>query len=210
MSCSRVRKWLPLYAASDLPSGKARRLEKHLGECPSCRKEVEELRAALAGIRAVAGREILDWPEGEWNRFMARVRSEEPAPRSVPVFSAFPRKAWAAGFLIVLALGIAGLILRAILSSPASSLLSESIAATAAQPSRTLVKDEVPSGGYPQDLPFRIRRQQGAPGRTVLAAGPSQEKTKQDLMSMTLVSHETGLKVHWTLNRNFEWEEKKQ
>ena len=210
MNCSRACKWLPLYAGTDLPSGKARRLERHLEGCPSCRKEVEELRAALAGIRAVASRETLDWPEGEWKSLIARVRSEKPKLRPVPVFRSVPRKAWAAGFLLVLALGIAALILRAILSSPAPSLLSEIITATATGPSRALVKDDVPSGSYPHDVPFRIRKEQGALDRTVLAAGHSPEKATQDLMSMTLVSQETGLRIHWTFNKNFEWEEKKQ
>jgi hypothetical protein len=44
--------------------------------------------------------------------------------------------------------------------------------------------------------------------RTMLAAGPAPEKEAQIIMSMTLVSQETGLKVHWTLNKNFDWEEK--
>jgi hypothetical protein len=43
--------------------------------------------------------------------------------------------------------------------------------------------------------------------RAMLAAGPASEKTTQNLMSMTLVSQETSLKVHWTFNRNFEWKE---
>jgi hypothetical protein len=45
--------------------------------------------------------------------------------------------------------------------------------------------------------------------RTLLAAGTAPEKTTQNVMSMTLVSQETGLQVHWTFNKNFEWEEKK-
>lgn len=208
MNCSRACKWLPLYAGTDLPSKKARRLEKHLKECPSCRERFEELRATLAGIRAVADRETLDWPEGEWKGLMARVRSEEPRPRPAPVFGAIPRKAWAAGFLIVLSLGIAALIRRAILSSPTPSPLSEIMTATAAEPYRALMQDEVPSGNYPQDVPFGIRKRQSAVDRRVLSAGPGQKG--QDLMSMTLVSQETGLKVHWTFNKNFEWEEKKR
>lgn len=210
MNCARARKRLPLYAGTDLASKKARRLEKHLEECPSCRERLEELRAALAGLRAVAARETLDWPEGEWKGLMARVRSEESTPRPVPVFGVFPRKEWAAGFLIVLALGIAALILRAVLFSPTPSPLSEIITATAAEPSRALKQDKVPSGRYPQDVPFRIRKRQSAVDRTVLAARRSPEKITQDLMSMTLVSQETGLRIHWTFNKNFEWEEKKQ
>jgi hypothetical protein len=47
-------------------------------------------------------------------------------------------------------------------------------------------------------------------GRVLLAAGAPPEKPTQDMMSMTLVSQKTGLQVHWTLNRNFDWEEKKK
>jgi hypothetical protein len=210
MNCSRARKFLPLYAGADLSAGKARRLERHLERCSSCRKESGEFRDALAGIRAVAGRDALDWPEGEWKSLMARVRSAKQGPRHVPDFRTIPRKAWATGFAAVLVLGAAALILRGLLSPPATPLLSEILTATSPQPSRTLTKDEVPSGLFPQDVPFRVQRERRALDRVLLAAAPVPEKTTQKMMSMTLVSQETGLKVHWTFNRNFEWEEKKQ
>ena len=210
MNCSRVRKFLPLYAGADLSAGKSRRLEKHLEGCADCRRVLEELRTALDGIRAVAGREALDWPEAEWRSLMARVKSEKPEPRQARPPAGFPRKAWAYGFVIVLVLGIAALILKAILSSPTPSLLSETVTVTAAQPSRALMTDPSATVLNPQDVPFKMRREKGELDRTVLAAGRSPEKTRQDLMSVILVSQETGLKVYWTFNRNFEWEEKKQ
>jgi anti-sigma factor RsiW len=211
MNCSRVRKWISLYAGADLSARKARRLEKHLERCANCRKEIEELRAALAGIRAVAGRDTLDWPEGEWKDLMARLKSEKPGPRPVSPLSAIPRKAWAYGFAILLVFGVVTLILRSLLSPPAAPLLSEIITATPAQPSRSLMTDEVPSVSYPRDVPFRVRRDRTeALDRAMFAAGRTPEKTTQNLMSMTLVSQETGLKVHWTFNRNFEWKEKKR
>lgn len=210
MNCARVRKFLPLLAGDDLTYRKARRLEKHLEGCPGCNKESEEIRAALAGIRAVAGREALDWAEGEWKGLMARVRSEKPEPRPALPLCAVPKKAWAYGFIIILILGLAALVLRTVLLPPASPFLSETIAATTAGPSRVLIKDRVPFGAFPQDGPFRVQKAAGVPDRAVLAARPSPEKATQDLMSLTLVSQETGLKVHWTFNRNFEWEEKKR
>jgi len=210
MNCSRVRKWIPLYAGADLSARKARRLEMHLERCADCGREIEEFRAALDGIRAVAGRETLDWPEAEWKGLMARVKSEKPGTRQVSPLSAIPKKAWAYGFAIILLLGIAALILRSILSPPAAPLLSEIITATPAQPSRSLKTDEAPSARYLRDVHFRVRTDRTeALDRATLAAGPTPEKTTQSLMSMTLVSQETGLKVHWTFNRNFEWKEKK-
>ena len=210
MSCSRIRKWIPLYAGADLPARKARRLEMHLEKCADCRTEVEEIKTALDGIRAFANGEVIDWPVAEWNGLMARVKSERPKQHQVSRLGAIPRKAWAYGFAIVLVLGVSALILRSILSPPASPLLSEIISHTPAQPSRSLTIDEAASVSYPQDIPFRVPREQGELDRAVLAAGPAPEKTTQDLMSMILVSQETGLKVHWTFNKNFEWEEKKR
>jgi len=210
MNCSRVRRWIPLYAGADLSARKARRLEKHLERCTDCGREIEELRAALDGIRDVAGRETLDWPEAEWKDVMARVKSEKPGSRPVSSLGVIPRKAWAYGLAIVLVLGIAALILRSILSPPYAPLLSEIITATPAQPSRSLKTDEALPVSDPRDLPFGARRSRmEPPDRATLAAGPAPEKATQNLMSLTLVSQETGLKVHWTFNRNFEWKEKK-
>jgi anti-sigma factor RsiW len=211
MICSRVRKLIPLYAGADLSARKIRRLEKHLESCADCGREIEELRAALDGIRAVAGRETLDWPEAEWKGLMERVKSEKPRPRPVSPLSAIPRKAWAYGFAILLVLGVATLILRSLLSPPVASLLSEIVTATPAQPSRSLKTVEALPVSDPRDVPFPVRRSRLEPlDRAMLAAGPASEKTTQNLMSMTLVSQETGLKVHWTFNRNFEWKEKKR
>jgi hypothetical protein len=208
MNCSRIRKWIPLYSGTDLSARKARRLEKHLETCSDCGRELEEIRTALDGIRAVAGRETLDWPEAGWKALMARVKSEKPGPRPVSPLGAIPRKAWAYGFAIILLLGSAALILRNVLSPPGAPLPSEIITATPAQPSRALKTDEALPMSNPRDVPFRVRGSRMEPlDRAMLAAGPASEKTTQNLMSMTLVSQETSLKVHWTFNRNFEWKE---
>jgi len=210
MNCSRVRKWIPLYAGADLSARKSRHLEKHLEGCANCRTEVEEHKAALAGFQTLADREALDWPEAEWKALMVRLRSEKPERHRGSLLGPTPRKAWAYGFAILLVLGIAALILRSLLSPPAPAVLSEVITVTPAQPSRSFMKESAASGTSPQDVPFEVRTKQGALDRSTLAARPGSSKPAQDILSLTLVSQETGLKVHWTFNRNFEWEEKKQ
>jgi hypothetical protein len=182
----------------------------HLVRCTNCRREIEEFRAVLAGIRAVSSKDTLDWPEGEWKGLMARIRSVKQGPRPVSPFAPIPKKAWAYGFAIVLVLGIAALILKTILSPPATLLLTEIMMPTTAQPSRALRADETSSARYPQDLPFRVYERREGPDRVLLAAVPAPDKTTQNMMSMILVSQETGLKVHWTFNRNFDWKEKKK
>lgn len=211
MNCSRACKWLPLYAGADLPSKKTKRLEKHLEECPICRERVEDLRTALAGIRAVAGRETLDWPEEEWKGLMARVKSErsEPRRRSVLLPAVF-QKSWAYGSALVLVLGISALILKSILAPPAAPPLAETAISTPAQPSRSFQIDQAPDARRLRDIPFRVQRSQEGVYLAALAAQPAPQQPAQNVLSLTLVSQETGLKVHWTFNKNFEWEEKKR
>jgi len=210
MNCSRVRGWLPLYAGADLSVIKARRLEKHLDRCADCRTKLKELRAALDGIRAVADSEVIDWPEAEWKGLMVRVKSENLEPRRGSPFGAIPKKAWAYGLAVALVLGIATLIWKSILLPPAAPLLSEIIIFTPARPSRSTMTERAGYGSYPQDVPFKVALEQRALDRAWLAAGTAPEKTTQDLMTITLVSQDTGLNVHWTFNRNFEWKEKKK
>ena len=210
MKCPRARKFLPLYVGTDLPAGKARRLEKHLRDCLPCQKEVKELRTTLESIRTIAGREIIDWPEGEWKALMARVWARRPEPPPIPVFLAVPRRTWAYGLMFILVIGVAVLILRAILSPPAAPLLSEIITVTSAPTPRAFLTESAAASKKPQDVPFSIQREKGPLERPVLAARPAPERETQDLVSMTLVSQETGLKIYWTLNKKFEWEEKKR
>jgi anti-sigma factor RsiW len=210
MNCSRARQWIPLYAGADLAPRKAGRLEKHLENCADCRTEYKEIRAAMAGFRALADRDTLDWPEAEWKGLMARVTAEKPEPRPVSPLGTIRGKAWAYGFAAVLFMGIVGLVLKSILSPPAAALLSEVVMATPALAARTLERERLASGPSPRELPFEVRREQAALDRATLAAGTAPGQPAQDILVMTLVSQETGLRVHWTFNKNFEWEEKKQ
>ncbi len=81
MTCRRARGLLPLLAGDDLSPRKARRLERHLSTCPACRAELEELRAALAAVRAEALADDLPaWDESSWTALASRVEGE-PAPK---------------------------------------------------------------------------------------------------------------------------------
>jgi hypothetical protein len=209
MNCSRAREWIPLHAGADLATRKAGRLERHLQKCANCRAEFKEHRAALDAVRAAAGREALDWPEGEWKTLLARATSGRPGSNRFSPLVAFPKKAWAYGLAALFLLSITALILRSLFSPPAVSLLSEMIAATPAPPSRSLPRETAASAAPARDVPFQIQREQGSLDGTTLAARTAAGEPAQDILCLTLVSQETGLKVHWTFHRNFEWEEKR-
>jgi hypothetical protein len=198
---------IPLYAGGELPGTKARRLERHLEECSVCQGMVEEFRAALAGLRTAARRDELDWPEAEWKRLMARIKAEPPARRAFPL-GMRPKPIWAYGAAALLLLTLSVIILRTRLFPPVPVQPAEILASTEVQPGRSLVFADSQFSRLQQDIPFRVRAERH---RTIeseaLISASAGGKTLQDILSMTLVSQETGLKVHWTFNRNFEWKE---
>jgi predicted anti-sigma-YlaC factor YlaD len=153
MTCRKAKKLMPLYSGSDLRPRLMAAVRAHVDSCPSCRREAEEYRQALARVREEAREErVKDWDEAEWAALMARVRREAPERGRL---SAPARLRWAAASALGAFLGLAVLTM--------------------------LFKD----GGL---------ERRGAPP----AGEPS-------VVSLTLVSQETGLQVVWFLDRNFEW-----
>jgi ferric-dicitrate binding protein FerR (iron transport regulator) len=47
----------------------------------------------------------------------------------------------------------------------------------------------------------------GPPVAENAVSAPSPESGSQDVISMTLVSQESGLRVYWYFNKNFDWKE---
>ena len=45
---------IPLYTGGEIPEKKARRIERHIKECPECRVKAEEFKSILSGIKAAA------------------------------------------------------------------------------------------------------------------------------------------------------------
>ena len=77
MTCRKVRKLMPLFAGDDLGPRRTRAVRSHVDACPACRRELEELREALARIKAAAKEEAVpDWNEGEWKALMVRATAQ--------------------------------------------------------------------------------------------------------------------------------------
>jgi hypothetical protein len=210
MNCRRAGKMIPLYAGGELSDKKARRLERHLEECADCRKILEEFRDALAALRAAARRDEHDWPEAEWKSLMTQIGTPPPLRRAVPLgISPIPARAY--GAAAVLIAGLTLVFLRTRLFPPGPVQPTEILASTEIQPGRSL---EFADSRFPRlrrDVPFPIQKERRqAVGEEMMIARSARGKDTQDIVSMTLVSQETGLKVYWTLNRNFEWKEEEK
>jgi len=54
MTCRKVHELMPLFAGDDLGPRRTRAVRSHVDACPACRRELEELREALARIKAAA------------------------------------------------------------------------------------------------------------------------------------------------------------
>jgi anti-sigma factor RsiW len=86
MNCRRTQAHFSEYVDSRLPLGRQRAVERHLEHCPTCREQVEELRA-LKSLLAQARRPVA--PEGFWDSIYAGLRQQPWQPRSglVPAWS---------------------------------------------------------------------------------------------------------------------------
>jgi hypothetical protein len=199
MNCGRTRRLLPLFSGGDLPERKTRRVRKHLEACADCRREFEAYRTALRVVAdAVRGAPAGDWTPGEWRAVMDRVAKEKPEPRVrfEPAMTPKWIPAFASGAAILVVVAI-GLLLKDAPVKPAGTrpgpVLGE----------RTSPPNERGEGSSRFTAP-EMASQPSAP-KTGGPTAAAPDSSKQDVLTMTLVSPDTGLQVVWVFNRNFDW-----
>ncbi len=210
MTCKKIERDLPLLAGGDLPARKARKLLAHVAGCPDCRGELEEYRTALARLRAAAREEgAPDWTAAEWKALMVRAAAQN-AERKGAAAGLRPR--WA------LASGIAAVILLAALTFLFKGSIFRSRGTEPGQEAAVVNKEEAkaapgkqapakPAADKGKRVPIiqpeylASNAGKGAPPQKTPARGTA----GQDVLSVTMVSKESGLQVVWFFNRNFEW-----
>jgi anti-sigma factor RsiW len=172
MTCRGTKKYLPLLAGDELSQKKALKVKAHLERCPGCRKEAEEISAALDAAKGMAQKEALrDWTDAEWRQMLRSVTAAKVVRRQRAV-RLVQKPAFAFGLaLMIFAAGALWL---------------------------------------HKKLPWRPEEGDALQARSQTAAQRSGESSGQDVMSMTIVSQETGLKIVWFFNKNFEWKENRQ
>lgn len=198
MTCKMVKKFLPLLAGGDLAARKERKLLAHLDRCPGCREELEGYRNAIERVKAAARQESAgDWSGAEWKALMARATAQGTEKAGSP---AGLRPRWA------LASGIAAVILLAALAFLFRDAIF-GLRGTVAERQAAVVKKEEPKAAPAKPAPPKPAGEKGKSVPVVqpefLAKNAAQER--QDVLSVTMVSQETGLQVVWIFNKNFEW-----
>jgi anti-sigma factor RsiW len=168
MTCRKVRKLMPLFAGDDLGPRRTRAVRSHIDACPACRRELEELREALARIKAAAKEEAVpDWSESEWKALMIRATGETARLRKGER-NAGSRVAWS-GWAAASAAGVLiGFVILSVL--------------------------------FRGSVPGPVRTASPAVPPALTDAGRA-----QDVVSLTMVSPETGLQIVWFLDKNFDY-----
>ena len=185
------------------------------------RRRAEEMAAVLEKARELSREErVPDWTEEEWRTLMTAAVSQEPGRRPARR-AAFPRLLFAYGSAALLLVAAVGLALRlrifrtgplSPVQAPAQVLAQKSEASPS--PSRearlrekeTVLAEATPSPRETDALVVGgIMPPPGAQFGAKDAAGPSAE-APQDTVTVRLVSPESGLRIVWILDKDFNWE----
>jgi len=210
MTCKSVQDYLPLLSGGDLGARKEKRLLSHLDRCPGCRAELEEYRSALARLKAASGEEAAaDWTAAEWKALMVAAAAQK-AQRKGAAAGSRPRWALASGLAAVILLAVLAFLFRGSIFRSHGT-----------EPDReaAVVKKEEPKPAPAKPAPAKPPGEKGkrvpvvqpeyyarsADTKGSSAASPAKAASGQDVISVKMVSRETGLQVVWFFNRNFEW-----
>jgi len=218
MNCRRIRRSIPLLAGNDLSEQKARRLRVHLERCEMCRNEFGQYTAALNKVKELADRETLpEWTNTEWRALMARTISArvEKRPFVSSVFWNRPLLPLVRGLVVAVPAVVIGLILWNTVMKPKSNPIGpapvyvhklEPTPPTTAPTRQNMNADKEPEVRSPErPVLFAQAPKAERPAPRPNEPTAAQEEGSQDVVSVTLVSQDTGLKVVWFLDKNFEW-----
>ncbi len=226
MTCRKVRKLLPLAAGGDLPEAKSRKVAHHLKSCPACRAELEAYKFVLDRARELdlGGETGRSWDEAAWAKAVRKAVKQEGAPAAV-------RSKLVLRPVVVAVVGAVLIVAAALLIvNIRHSLRSREVLEARTEEVKHDVPAEVEHKLEPSPVPDSQTtvnpNKKKEPEAPILAAGrikPSPAPIDraltgaaapappaQDIVSATFVSQETGLKIVWFFDRNFDWKGEKK
>jgi hypothetical protein len=218
MNCRRIRRSIPLLAGNDLSEQKARRLRAHLERCELCRNEFRRFTAALNKVKELADRETQpEWTNTEWRALMARTISArvEKRPFVSPVFWNRFLVPLVRGLVVAVPAVVIGLVLWNTVLKPKSSPVGPAPAyVRKPEPAPPILPPTLQNKNDEKEPTVRSQEKSIIVARAPKAERPAPhphepaaaaKEGSQDVVSVTLVSQDTGLKVVWFLDKNFEW-----
>lgn len=192
----------------------------------SHRRRAREMSTVLDKARELSRHEpAADWSDAEWKGLMATAVSQEierkPGRGEAGTVLAGRRATWKP----ILAYGTVALVLVAVLGITLKRTLLKSAAPPTSQAPVLAQKPNLPRlraiEAPPSEAPEVIAQAPALASKPVPAAvrprkstrlvvhpqpsAPPLEEVPQDVVTVKLVSPDTGLQIVWVLNRNFEW-----
>jgi hypothetical protein len=182
------------------------------------RKDAREMAAVLDKAREISRNEpSTDWSETEWKEIMGAAVSQElerkPAGRG-PIW----KPALSYGTLALVIVAIIGIALKNTVFKPMASPATQAPVLARKPVPPPLPAVDVPPVEMPAVIAQAPRILAPKPARTRIhsrkpalpAARPQKpaslrEEVSQEVVSVKLVSPETGLQIVWFLDKNFEW-----
>jgi|GEM_PF-345042 len=210
MTCAQVKRNLPLLAGGDLQARLERKTLAHINACPLCRRELEEYRSTLARVKAAAREEgMADWAEADWKALMGRIAAEKGG-KARAAWGVRLRWASATAVAAVAILVASAILFRSsIFKSKEGPALSgpEVIRSETAKTAPEKPKISPPARQETRTVPLIQPEYFAKSGGKAAPPHPAKPKSSvsQDVLSVHMVSRETGLQVVWFFDKNFEW-----
>jgi len=211
MKCKKSRELLPLILGNELPERKIEKVRRHIENCENCKREFLEYKSVLKKIKDIGRDEKVDWEEKEWKILIDKITSQNIErkssiliPLEKPAFLA-----WTLVLLVSFALIFVG---RNFINKREIGIERKNVVVSKLEKEeiRSSKKEEIAI--LEEKNPFKpvvkakqrkiIAKTKGQPEKMEKKMEPEQK-----IISMTIVSRDTGLKIVWFFNKNFEWEE---
>ncbi|MBN2207326.1 MAG: zf-HC2 domain-containing protein [Candidatus Aminicenantes bacterium] len=225
MTCRSVRKLLPLAAGGDISESKAGGVAAHLEACAACRAELEAYRSALAQARGLDGAAGTAWKETDWSRAVRRATAQGAGRTAArPKLVLRPALIAVAGVILLAAVALVLVLSRQPLR-PREVLRAGTPEAPREAPAAVEQEPRLAPTPAPQRPTASERDSTRKPDLTILTAKkvepsrapveraltgaavapPAPPAPVQGVVSATFISQETGLKIVWFFDRNFDW-----
>lgn len=213
MNCKKVIKYLPLLLGNEISERKGEKLKKHIEKCENCKKEFLEYQMVLKSLRKIE--EGIDWEEKEWKILMNRVLSQN-IREEISILT-FLKKPAIQVLAFILLISFALIFVRRDFINNQEIHMEKNNLPIAKLERKDVELPEVrkveimeKGKGFSEPKVETVQKEMMAEKEEmVLKEEIKKEESEQTLISMTIVLKETGLKIVWFFNKNFEWKEEK-
>jgi len=192
MNCRTARKLISDNVNGVLAEEKKLDLDRHLEQCPECRREAAAFRAGIEAIKNPEATAVLDFTEAEWTaaiRKAVTAGAAEKPRRTAPAL----RPVFAYGLAVVL---VGAAVLFGVRRFP--WLIPAVENRPAAEPSAS-IGPEIIKPINPVIDPAALYAS--------VELESSSKPTAGDVPSLTWISQETGLQIVWFVNDNLKMED---